>query len=136
MEASFNESSPIFRQISQETEDLNKYLNKIKDDIMKLDETKLKESDNSKKLEIEKKTDDLKKHYRDYYQLKKYQIDKLRESAQDPIILEIKTVIRLLCINEGYSLILDINTPSILYYTVESDVTDKIIEMINEKRKN
>ncbi len=134
MDTAFSDSSPVFREIRDRTQALNTYLNQIRDRIMVLEEQKLSVTDNARKLELQTQIDDLKKHYRDYYQLHRYQIQQLRESAQEPIIGEIKEVIRVLCVREGYTLIIDVTESSIIYYTPESDITNKVIELINTRR--
>jgi outer membrane protein len=128
METVFSGTSGVVQQINQEKEEMQQKLDKIKANIMSVEDKKLSETDNGKKLAYQKKIDELKKQYNDYYKLRKYQIDQKVKQAQGSMFTEIYNVVKKIADREGYSLVLDINTDGIFYYSLDVDITDKVID--------
>lgn len=128
----FSGKSQIIKEVKQEKEELNNYLKDKKTEIMDYENKKSKEKDSSKKLAYQKKIDELKKEYADYYKIKSYQIKK-RMNNIGPLINEIKSAVQVVAEREGYSIILDINSDDIFYYSLDIEVTQKVIDFLNEK---
>jgi len=129
----FSGKSGVIKEIQKEKEDFKIKLERMKDEIMKYEALKLKESDSEKKLAYQKKIDDLKKQYNDYYKVKKYEIEKKIQNIQGPLMNEIRKAVTKVAEREGYSIILDINSDDIYYYSIDIEITQKVIEYFNKQ---
>lgn len=135
LEAISTGQSTSIDEIKKEKEELQEKLQKIKENIMKLEERKLKEKNQEKKLSYEKKIDELKKQYKDYYKFKNYQIEKKLENIHGAVFREIYGVVQRIAEKEGYTLVLDINTDGIFYYSIDIDITNKVIEYFKKEEE-
>lgn len=133
MDTVFSGNSGVIQNIKKEKEEMQKKLDKIKENINKLEEFKLKEKDTSRKLIYQKKIDDQKKEYSNYYKIKNYQIEKKQKNALGSVLNEIRQAVKKVAEKDGYTLVLDINTDGIFYYTIDIDITEKVIEFFTKR---
>jgi Skp family chaperone for outer membrane proteins len=126
-------SSAVFQQIKQDKQLMQDNLNKIKENIAKLDEEKSKEKDDVKKVAYDKKIDELKKQYADYYKITSNQIDQKQKNFQEPIFKEIYTAVKRISESEGYTIIFNSKSDGLFYYSLENDITQKIIDSFKLK---
>jgi Skp family chaperone for outer membrane proteins len=131
----FSGNSAAIQEIKKEKEDFQKTLDKMKDNIMKLEALKLKETDANKKIAYDKKIEEAKKEYSDYYKVKNYQLETKIKNVQGPMLNEVKNVIKIIAEKDGYSLILDVKSENIFYYSIDIDITQKTIEYLTKKYK-
>ena len=129
LETVFSGKSKTMQDIKKEKDEFEANLKKIEENVMILKEASLKEEDQQKKLIIEKKIEDVTKQYNDYYKLKSYQIEQKIKKIQGPIIKEIYDTVRKLSEQEGFTLILDAKNESVFYYSFETDITQKVIDI-------
>jgi outer membrane protein len=129
----FAGKSGVIKDIKNEKEDFKNKLKRMKDEIMKYEAIKLKTTDTNKKIAYEKKIDELKKQYNDYYRVKKYEISKKIDNIQGKLMNEIRRVVTKVAEREGYSVILDINSDDIFYYSIDIEITQKVIEYFEKK---
>ena len=127
----FSGKSAAIQEIKKDKEDLQKNLDKMKENIMKLQEAKLKTNDSNTKVSYEKKIEALEKEYADYYKLQSYNIQKKQKNALGSVLNEIREVIRKIAENEGYTLVLNVDTDGIIYYSVDIDITEKVKDYFN-----
>jgi len=121
------------KNIKEEKDRMQENLNKIKDEIVKTEETRINTNDSNTKIVLEKKIEDLKKQYADYYKFATSQIEQKIKNIQEPIFKEIYNVARRIAELEGYSLILEAKMEGIIYYSVDNDITQKVITNLNAK---
>ncbi len=129
LETVFSGKSKTMQDIKKEKDEFEANLKKIEENVMILKEASMKEEDQQKKLIIEKKIEDVTKQYNDYYKLKSYQIEQKIKKIQGPIIKEIYDTVRKLSEQEGFTLILDAKNESVFYYSFETDITQKVIDI-------
>ena len=135
MSTVFTETSNIYKDIKQEEENLKNKLAQMKENIMKLEAAKLNEKDASKRLEYDKKIDASKKEYADYYKIRIYQIQKKKENSLGTVLEEVRIAVTKVAEKEGYSLILDINSKDIFYYSIDIEITQKVIDYLTKEKK-
>ena len=132
MDTVFSGKSKTMQSIVKEKEELQLNLKKLEENIMILKEASLKEKDEAKKLAIEKKIQEISKQYSDYYQLRTYQIEQKVKDIKGPILKEIYSVVKTISAQEGYSLIIEGKAEGVFFYSVDSDITQKVIDYFNE----
>lgn len=128
MEAVFADKTPLIQGIKDEKNKMQENLNKLKDAWMKIEQDKLNEKDDAKKIAYDKKVEELKKQYADYYKLTSYQIEQKIKNVQEPYFKEIYNVVKKIAESQGYSIVLDVKTDGIFYYSVDNDITQKVID--------
>ncbi|MBR3731187.1 MAG: OmpH family outer membrane protein, partial [Spirochaetales bacterium] len=64
-----------------------------------------------------------------------YKIEQKVKSIQGPILKEIYDVVQRISEKEGYSLIMEAKTEGIFYYSVDSDITQKVVDFFNNSYK-
>ena len=136
MEVVFADKSTLIQGIKDEKNKMQENLNKLKDTWMKLEQDKLNEKDNSKIFSHNTKIDELKKQYSDYYKTTSYQIDQKIKTMQEPYFKEIYNVVRKICESQGYSIVLDIKTDGVFYYSTDNDITQKVIDFFKVEETN
>ena len=128
IETVFSGKSKTIQDIKKEKEEFQSNLEKLEENIMKYNEAKLKETDEAKKMAIQKKIEELKQQYNEYYKLKSYQIEQKINNIKGPILKEIYAIVTKIAELEGYTVIFDIKTDGLFYYYPEHDITTKVIE--------
>ena len=74
---------------------------------------------------------------KEYLQIKNLEYKRKQEAAlEDSFLMEVTEAIEHIAISEGYSIILEKQNPIFLYYTVDVDITDKVLEYLLEKSGN
>lgn len=131
IETVFSGKLKTIQDIKKEREEFKINLKKLEENIMKYQEAKLKESDETKKMAIQKKIEELKQQYNEYYKLKSYQIEQKINNIKGPLLKEIYAVVNKIAETEGYTIIFDIKTEGLFYYYPENDITTKVIESFN-----
>ncbi len=121
------------KSIKDEKDKMQDNLNKIRNEIVKTEESRINSTDNNAKIVLEKKIEDLKKQYADYYKFATTQIEQKIKSTQEPIFKEIYDVAKRIAELEGYSLILEAKMEGIIYYSVDNDITQKVITNLNAR---
>jgi outer membrane protein len=133
MEKVFSGTSETLKSLKAEKEEFQSKLDKMKENIMKLEEMKLKESNSDKKIAYDEKIDQMKKEYSDYYKIRNYQIEKKMENAQSSVLTEIYKGVKFVAENDGFTLVLDVSSKTIFYYTTDVDITQKVIDYFQKK---
>jgi len=133
MEKVYSGMSGTITSIKREREDLQNKLDRMKENIMKLEEYKLKTDDKSKKQSYQERIDKLKKEYSDYYKVKNYQIEKKLENAQSSTLKEIYAAVKRVAQSEGYTIVLDSEDESIFFYSIDVDITEKVIAFFEDR---
>ena len=128
----FSGKSGVLQDIKKDKDDLQSGLNKINDNIMKLRALRLKATDDSQKTDYDKKIDELEKNYADFYKINNYKIEKKLSTVKDSLLKEIYVQVKKIAENEGYSLVLDAKSDFIFYYSVDADITSKVIDYFNK----
>ena len=121
------------KSIKEDKDKMQENLNKIREDIVKAEETKINTTDNNTKKVLEKKIEDLKKQYADYYKFATMQIEQKIKNSQEPLFKEIYDVAKRIAELEGYSLILEAKMEGIIYYSADNDITQKVITTLNAR---
>ncbi len=129
----FAGNSTVIQDIKKEKEDLQEKLNKIKENIMKLEAMKLKTQDSNLKITYDQKIAQFEKEYSDYYKLKSYEIQKKMNNIEGSLLKEIREKVKQIAETEGYSIVLDAKSDNIFYYSQENDITEKVIAFFKNK---
>lgn len=132
METVFSGKSSSVKSIQEKKAKLQKNLDALKARIVKYEEQRLKTKSDEKKKEYTDKIDKLKKTYSDYYKVENYKIQQMIKNVQDPIFKEIYGVVKRIAESEGYTIVLDKKSDGIFYYSVDIEITDKVIEYFEE----
>ena len=135
METIFTGKSKSMQAIAKEKKEFKEKLAKLEENINLLREASLKEKDEQRKILIDKKLEETQKQYSDYYKVTSYKIEQKVKSIQGPILKEIYDVVQRISEKEGYSLIMEANTEGIFYYSVDSDITQKVVDYFNNAYK-
>ncbi len=135
IETVFADKSSFVQGISNEKAKMQENLNKIKDAWMKLEQDKVNETDEAKKISYDRKIEELKKQYADYYRSAGYQIEQKIKSIQEPLFKEIYDVVKKISESQGYSLVLDSKADGIFYYSAENDITEKVISYFKNENQ-
>lgn len=133
IEVVFSGVSNTISSIKREREDLQEKLDKMKENINKLEELKLKTDDASRKQNYQERIDKIKKDYSDFYKVKSYQIEKKLENAQSSSLKEIYNAVKRVAEREGFTIVLDADDESIFFYSVDADITDMAIKFFDDR---
>lgn len=130
----FKESS-AWRVIDQIDETYSQYMAAKKDELDILEEKKMiaiNTGNEREELQFEAEIYDLKEHLRNYHDFmsmrRQREIEKIRES--DTFAAEIVEAISYIAENEGFSAIFRSDDPNLLWYSIEVDVTEKVLERL------
>ena len=110
IEVVFSDKSPLIKGINDEKTKMQDNLNKIKDSWTKLEQDKISEKDEAKKIAYDKKIEELKRQYAEYYRSTSYQIEQKVKSIQEPFFKDIYAVVRKISETQGYSVVFDVKT--------------------------
>lgn len=130
VDACFQSKSPLVKHITEEKEILQKQLDEIKQKVVELQSSM--EAEDNNKNETLKKINTLKEEYTALYKNKAPEIEKMEKEIQQPLFEEIYKVVKRICETEGYTVILKSNSDAIFFYTIESDITSKVIDIFNK----
>ena len=129
----FAGNSGVIQEIKNDKENLQNRLNKIKDNIMRLEAMKMKTNDNNMKITYDQKIAQLEKDYSDYYKLKSYELQKKMDNIEGSVLNEIRQKVKQIAETDGYSIVLDAKSENIFYYAVDIDITQKVIDYFKNK---
>ncbi|MBN1698683.1 MAG: OmpH family outer membrane protein [Spirochaetales bacterium] len=125
--------SKAFRDLQEEKEKNEKYIEQVKKDIQNIEKQILEANmannyDLGFRLESEKKRKV--EHLREYIRITNQQIEeKLKKLYySDEYLEELIEKIEMVALKQGFSLILDIDSSEIYFYTQEIDITELVIE--------
>ena len=124
----FAGNSGVIQSIKRDKENLQNRLNRIKENIMRLEAMKLKTNDNNLKITYDQKITQLEKDYSDYYKLKSYELQKKIDNLEGSVLNEIRQKVKQIAETEGYTIVLDAKSEAIFYYTTDIDITQKVID--------
>ncbi|OHD19365.1 MAG: hypothetical protein A2Y34_02860 [Spirochaetes bacterium GWC1_27_15] len=136
MESVFADKSSYIQTIKEEKQKMQENLSQIKENWMKIEEEKLKEKDEIQRIALDKKIDELKKQYAEYYKVTSYQIEQKAKNIQEPIFREILALVKRIAETEGYTIVLDSKTDGLIYYSTDNDITQKVIDIFKGEKKN
>lgn len=128
----FSGKSASVKKIANEREKFEQNLEKLKDNINKIEIALMKERNSDKKLSIEKLLDREKKKYSDYYRTKSYELKRMSEGIEESVFQEVYNVVQRIARVEGYTLIIEKNTNGIFYYSTDIDITQKVIDFFQD----
>ncbi len=130
----FKESS-AWRVIDQIDETYSQYMAAKKNELDILEEKKMiaiNTGSEREELQLEAEIYDLKEHLRNYHDFmsmkRQREIEKIRES--DTLAAEIVKAISYIAENEGFSAIFRSDDPNLLWYSIEVDITEKVLERL------
>jgi Skp family chaperone for outer membrane proteins len=129
----FSGNSKTILEIKNDKKEMQDNLDAMLQNIKKLEALEAKETDGNKKLSLQKEMDDQKKKYSVYYNTKNYQINNKIETVQGPLLKEIYNGVKAVAENEGFTIVLNSDSNVIFYYTVENDITKKVIEYFTKR---
>jgi outer membrane protein len=117
-------------------------LDKIDNQLLELDKKIVevkKEGNQEEVLKLEEKKGKLKSYRNEYYRVKYREyvnrFDEIKKSQSQDLWLELIGIIEYIALKDSYSVVLRIDDPYVLFYTKDVDITDKIVEEINERKK-
>lgn len=133
-----------FFKDSQSVRDLEKLQQSVQDELNNLQE-KLKtavaerykaQQDNRPEevLRLEKEIVSLKNFITDYKSIKSAEIKKARENLtkSDSFMTQLAEALKFVALEGGFSLILDMENPDLLFWSPDVDVTDKVLERLKK----
>ena len=111
--------------------------NEIKEEIYELKRRKVdaeKRNDREEVLRFETLISDKEQFLKSYLQVKNKEYKRRQSLAlKDSFLLEVTEAIEYIAISEGYSVILEKQNPLFLYYSIDIDITDKVLEYLLER---
>jgi len=124
------EKSVAYKDFNKEKDLLQNELDKKKDAIKLFEQSNIAEQDPLKKEENIKKINELKIDYTNYYKKRQTELEDKKKIIISKILEEIYNIIKKISETEGYTVVINNNSDLVLYYTLENDITDKIIEIL------
>jgi len=135
IEVVFSDKSSLIQGIKDEKNKMQENLNKLKEAWTKLEQDKISEKDDARKIAYDKKIEELKKQYADYYRATNFQIEQKIKTVQEPFFKEIYNVVKKISETQGYSVVFDVKTDGVFYYAQDNDITQKVIEHFKGETK-
>jgi len=135
--SSYFEASYALREINDMQSKFDTEKQKILNNIQDLEQQKLdaqNSGDNQKALQLDNEIFKQKNYLQEFIRIKTNQINQKRNSLlQSPNFLsDLVKAIAYVAENEGYSIVLRSDDPSIMYWNKEVDITDKVIERLKK----
>ncbi|HBD94419.1 MAG: hypothetical protein A2015_09085 [Spirochaetes bacterium GWF1_31_7] len=131
IEVCFQGKSSAVKQVIEEKAKFQQQLDSIRTQVSELQNSLNAESNTTLKSELESKIEKLRQEYTDLYKKRAPEIDRMEKSIQAPLFEEIYEVVKKIAEREGFSIIIRNNSDTLFYYSIQSDITDKIIEHFN-----
>ena len=135
--STYFQDSKAMREIKRLKETIARVSGEIKDDILDLKARKVeaeRRGNDSEVLRLENEIAEKERYLREYLQVKNQEYRRRQEMAlQDSFLIEVTEAIEYIAISEGYTIILEKQNPIFLYYAMDVDITDKVLEYLLEK---
>ncbi len=135
--STYFQDSRAMRELKELKDTIVAFSDQIKEEIFELQRKKVdaeKRNDRSEALHLEKLISDKEQFLKEYLQVKNKEYKRRQSLAlEDSFLLEVTEAIEYIAVSEGYSIILEKQNPLFLYYSVDIDITDKVLEYLLEK---
>lgn len=130
--------SRAIREAMEIQKDIEEESTRIRNEIVELKYQKLDAEQDQNTIEIlrlENLISEKEQYLNDYIQIKSDRMNILLDNAalQSNLFSEIADAIRYVAFKEGYTMILEKQNPIFLYYSVEIDITDKVLEYLQSQ---
>jgi outer membrane protein len=135
--SSYFEASYALREINDMQSRFNNDKQKILDNIQNLQQQKINArnaGDNGKVLQLDNEIFKQKNYLQEFIRIKTNQINQKRNTLlQSPNFLsDLVKAIAYVAENQGYSIVLRSDDPSIMYWNNQVDITEKVIEHLKK----
>lgn len=135
------EASYSVRELNDMQSKFNSGKQKILDGIQHLERQKLdarNAGDQEKALQFDDQLSKQKKYLQEFIRIRTNQIDETRNTllSSPTFLKEVAGAIAYVAENEGYSIVLKSDDPSIYYWNKEVDITDKVIARLRAAAKS
>jgi len=127
-----DKSLKTLKDFNKEKDQFQIELDKIKENIKKLEQSLNNQTDQSVKDEINRKIDEQKVYYTNYSKKKNNELQEKKKQLSGKIMTEVSSVVKKIAESEGFSIVLNYDSDLILYCSIENDITDKVIEYFNK----
>jgi Skp family chaperone for outer membrane proteins len=135
--STYFQDSRAMRELKELKDTIIAMSDQIKEEIFELKRKKVdaeNRDDRSEALQLERLISDKEQFLKEYLQVKNKEYKNRQSLAlEDSFLLEVTEAIEYIAISEGYSVILEKQNPLFLYYSVDIDITDKVLEYLLEK---
>jgi Skp family chaperone for outer membrane proteins len=135
--STYFQDSRAMRDLKELKDTIVSVSNEIKEEIFELKRRKVdaeERDERSAVLRLERLISDKEQFLREYLQVKNKEYKRRQSLAlEDSFLLEVTEAIEYIAVSEGYSVILEKQNPLFLYYSVDVDITDKVLEYLLEK---
>lgn len=133
----FSERSLTLQKLKQDEEEVNRELQKMKEEIYILQNklTKIANSDKSTRRNLESQIEEKKIEYTNYYKIKTNYLESQRKNYREPFLRDIYQAVRLLAEREGYTAVFNIEDVNLIYYLPENDITDMVIQKLIQEEE-
>ncbi len=135
--STYFQDSKAMRELKELKDAIIAVSNEIKEEIYELKRRKVdaeKRNDREEVLRFETLISDKEQFLKSYLQVKNKEYKRRQSLAlKDSFLLEVTEAIEYIAISEGYSVILEKQNPLFLYYSIDIDITDKVLEYLLER---
>ena len=135
--STYFQDSKAMRELKELKDAIIAVSNEIKEEIYELKRRKVnaeKRNDREEVLRFETLISDKEQFLKSYLQVKNNEYKRRQSLAlKDSFLLEVTEAIEYIAISEGYSVILEKQNPLFLYYSIDIDITDKVLEYLLER---
>ena len=135
--STYFQDSRAMRELKELKDTIVTVSNDIKEEIFELKKQKVdaeKRNDREQVLRLETLISEKEQFLKSYLQVKNKEYKRRQSLAlEDSFLLEVTEAIEYIAVSEGYSVILEKQNPLFLYYSIDVDITDKVLEYLLEK---
>ena len=135
--STYFQDSKVMRDLKNFKETIIAESNKNKDEILELKRKKVEAEQREQReevLRLEGLLAEKERFLKEYLQVKNQEYKKRQEAAlEDTFLMEITEAIEHVAVSEGYSVILEKQNQIFLYYAIDIDITEKVLEYLIEK---
>jgi Skp family chaperone for outer membrane proteins len=135
--STYFQDSKSMRELKELKERILATSDGIKEEIFELKRRKVeaeRREDGAEVLRLEDLIAEKERFLKEYIQIKNREYrEKQREALQDSFLIEVTEAIEHVAISEGFSIILEKQNQIFLYYSVDVDITDKVLDYLLEK---
>jgi Skp family chaperone for outer membrane proteins len=135
--STYFQDSKAMRELKELKDTIVAVSNEIKEEIFELKRQKVdaeRRSDREEVLRLETIISEKERFLKEYIQVKNKEYKRRQSLAlEDSFLLEVTEAIEYIAISEGYSVILEKQNPIFLYYSIDVDITDKVLEYLLEQ---
>ena len=126
----FSERSLTLQKLKQDEEEVNRELQKMKEEIYVMQNklTKIAKSDRSARRNLESKIEEKRIEYTNYYKIKTNYLESQRKNYREPFLRDIYQAVRLIAEREGYTAVFNIEDKNLIYYLPENEITEIVIQ--------